>query len=616
MKKSVVFSAALLFIMSANAEPVNDSIRIDEVVITGSRSSVAPRHLSQTVSVIGRDAIEESNRLSVMPLLAEQVPGMFVTSRSMLGYGVSTGAAGNISMRGLTGSSAQTLVLIDGHPQYAGIFGHPIADVVQASMIERVEVLRGPASILYGSNAMGGVVNLVTRKFAQDGTHTNAHIGAGSFGTVETSLDNTTRYGKFSSTVAGSYSRTDGHRDNMNFEQYAGFAKFGYDINSAWKVSADVDVTRFNASQPGPDYQPLEDADQKITRGMASAMIENNYEKTGGAVSAFYNWGDHWINDGYNPGTAPKTFRFTSFDDMSGISAWQSAQLFEGNRTTVGLDFYRYGGEARNDSLNGKRQVIASEHENELAAYVDFRQNIGSLLTINAGLRADRYMSKGTEFIPQAGLAFHLPAQAELKLSAGKGFRYPIIREMYMFPPQNPNLEPESMWNYEMAFSQNIANLKYGINLFYIDAKNLILTLPRPDGPGKLNQNSGQMTNKGVEAMISYRISKSVNVNANYSLLDMDTPIVGAPKHKAYAGASYDNNGIHVGTGLQYIGGLYSTTDRTEDFLLWNMRASYRLSSILQLWVNLDNILGTKYQINDGYPMPGFNFMAGVNVTF
>ncbi len=167
-----------------------------------------------------------------------------------------------------------------------------------------------------------------------------------------------------------------------------------------------------------------------------------------------------------------------------------------------------------------------------------------------------------------------------------------------------------------MAFSQNIANLKYGINLFYIDAKNLILTLPRPDGPGKLNQNSGQMTNKGVEAMISYRISKSVNVNANYSLLDMDTPIVGAPKHKAYAGASYDNNGIHVGTGLQYIGGLYSTTDRTEDFLLWNMRASYRLSSILQLWVNLDNILGTKYQINDGYPMPGFNFMAGVNVTF
>lgn len=602
--------------MSANAEPVSDSIRIDEVVITGSRSSVDPRHLSQTVSVIGRDAIEESNRLSVMPLLAEQVPGMFVTSRSMLGYGVSTGAAGNISMRGLTGSSAQTLVLIDGHPQYAGIFGHPIADVVQASMIERVEVLRGPASILYGSNAMGGVVNLVTRKSAQDGTHTNAHIGAGSFGTVETSLDNTTRYGKFSSTVAGSYSRTDGHRDNMNFEQYAGFAKFGYDINNAWKISADVDVTRFNASQPGPDYLPLEDADQRITRGMASAMIENNYEKTGGAVSAFYNWGDHWINDGYNPGTAPKTFRFTSFDDMSGISAWQSAQLFEGNRTTVGLDFYRYGGEARNDSLNGKRQVIASEHENELAGYVDFRQNIGSLLTVNAGLRADRYMSKGTEFIPQAGLAFHLPAQAELKLSAGKGFRYPIIREMYMFPPQNPDLEPESMWNYEMAFSQSIANLKYGINLFYIDAKNLILTLPRPDGPGKLNQNSGQMTNKGVEAMISYRISKSVNVNANYSLLDMDTPIVGAPKHKAYAGASYDNNGIHVGTGLQYINGLYSTTEKTEDFLLWNMRASYRLSSILQLWANLDNILGTKYQINDGYPMPGFNFMAGVNFSF
>lgn len=91
-----------------------------------------------------------------------------------MGYGVSNGAAGSISLRGLSGSSARLMVMIDGHPQYAGIFGHPIADAYQSFLAERVEVLRGPASVLYGSNAMGGVVNIVTRKMQEDGFNTSS----------------------------------------------------------------------------------------------------------------------------------------------------------------------------------------------------------------------------------------------------------------------------------------------------------------------------------------------------------------------------------------------------------------------------------------------------------
>ena len=78
------------------------------------------------------------------------------------------------------------LVLIDGHPQYQGIYGHPIADSYQTLMAERVEVLRGPASVLYGSNAMGGVLNIVTRSMHEDGVKTHINLGAGSYGTVQT----------------------------------------------------------------------------------------------------------------------------------------------------------------------------------------------------------------------------------------------------------------------------------------------------------------------------------------------------------------------------------------------------------------------------------------------
>ena len=618
---ALILAAAAISFSAAQATEPTDSI-LQEVVITGTRSATDVRQLSQTVNVIDRSAIEETNRASLLPLLTEQVPGLFITQRGYAGYGVSGGAAGNISMRGMTGGTARMIVLIDGHPNYAGIYGHPIADSYQSLMTERVEVLRGPASILYGSGAMAGVINIVTKK--EEGTHARLHAGYGSFNTAETEFTASTRQGKFSAVGSASYNRTDGHRDNMNFEQFGGYAKLGYDISDNWNASANVDITSFKASQPGSESAPLIDADQKITRGTSALFIENRYARTQGAVSLFYSWGDHWINDGYAPGATPKLFRFISYDEMLGASAWQSASLFDGNRLTLGFDYYRYGGKADNHFVDGPTagQDVpqVDEREDEFAGYIEMRQAIGSLLTLNAGLRVDHHSKAGTELIPQAGAAFHLPANAEVKLSVGKGFRYPIIREMYMYPPQNKDLKAESLWNYELSFSQRLFNNKlyYGINVFKMDAENIILTLPNPNGAGMLNQNSGELKNTGVEVEASYLISKSFAANCNYSFLKMETPVVGAPEHKAYLGGSYTGNGLHVSTGLQYVNGLYSAVgpDVKEDFLLWNARVSYQLSDMLQLWINGDNLLNTKYQINAGYPMPGIAFMGGINLSF
>ena len=474
------------------------NIPLDEVVVTGTRSETDVRHLSQTVSVLNRRDIELSQQSSLLPVLTEQIPGLFTTSRGIMGYGVSNGAAGGISLRGLSGGNARLMVLIDGHPQYAGIFGHPISDAYQTLLADKVEVLRGPASVLYGSNAMGGVINIATRKMHEDGIKTNVRAGYGSYNTLETELTNRIRRGRFSSVVSGSYNRTDGHRENMPFEQYGGYAKLGYELTNHWNTYADVNVTHFNATYPGPVSAPLLEGDQRITRSMASFAIENNYDRTSGGLSFFYNWGDHWINDGYTPsaGEEPQDGRFNSFDDMMGLSLYQSVGFFTENRITFGFDWFRYGGEAWTEYVKGEqagtRADIVDKHEDEVAGYVDIRQDIGAWLTFNAGLRIDHHSRIGTEWVPQAGLAFHLPHNMELKASASKGFRYPILREMYMFPPQNPDLKPESMWNYEIAFSQRLleGRLSYGVNVFYIDGKNLIMTLPNPSGSGMLNQNS------------------------------------------------------------------------------------------------------------------------------
>ena len=593
---------------------------LEEVVVTGARYESDVRHLPLTVSVVGRHQIENSPSSSVLPVLTEQVPGMFVTSRGIMGYGISDGAAGGINLRGLGGGSARLMVLVDGHPQYMGLMGHPIADSYQGMMAERVEVLRGPASVIYGSNAMGGVVNIVTRQMREDGSQTHIDLGGGSYGTVQAEASNHTKKGKFTSIASASYNHTDGHRENMSFDQYAGYVKLGYQLSDAWKLGADVNLMQFKGSQPGTVGDPLEDADQRITRGMTSFALENRYENTSGTLSLFYNWGRHKINDGYQAqaGETPLDYRFNSNDQMMGVSWYQSAQLFEGNRTTIGLDWFHFGGEAWNLFLDGKRVDIVDKHQNEVAGYVDFRQMLASWMTFNAGLRLDHHDQAGTEWIPQVGLAFHLPKEAELKLSTSRGFRYPIIREMFMWGIANPDLEAESIWNYELAFSQKLMDnkLMYGLNLFHLRGDNMIAVAP-VDGR-MMNVNTGKIENTGAELQVAYRLSPVVSLNGNYSYLHMENPVIGSPEHKLYVGADASKGRWEFATGVQYIGGLYKSVnpDEQEDFVLWNVRGAYKVNNHLKLWLSGENLLAQEYEVMSGYPMPKATLMGGVKIAF
>lgn len=626
------FTGCLISAVSLQAQTSKDSTKvarsyaINEVVVTGTRSETDVRHLPMTVSVVGRSQLEASQQTSVLPVLNSQVPGFFSTSRGVMGYGVATGASGQMSLRGIGGPAQAALpttgllVLIDGHPQYMGLMGHPIADAYQTMMAERVEVLRGPASVLYGSNAMGGVINIVTRKMQEDGIRTNINIGAGAYGSVQTEATNRIRKGRFSSTVTASYNRTDGHRADMAFEQYGGYAKLGYDFTDNWKVWGDVNVTRFNATNPGSVMKPYIDNDQRITRGMTSFALENHYEKTSGALSFFYNWGDHWINDGYQPGGEPLQYRFNSNDQMLGVSWYQSIQLFQGNRLTVGADYFHFGGEAWNQFFDGHRETSANKSLNEVAGYVDFRQDIAAWLTLDAGARVDYHSQTGTEFIPQVGLAFHLPENAEIKAMASKGFRNPTIREMYMFPPQNPDLKPEKLWNYELSFSQRLMDnrLSYGLNVFYINGENLIIRLPNPNGSGMLNQNSGEIENWGAEANVGYQFNPVWSVMANYSWLHMENPVLASPEHKLYGGVNFRKGRWSASTGIQYVKGLYTDLDAAtkENFVLWDMQGSFKATNYLSFYVRGENLLAQRYEINAGYPMPKATFMGGVNINF
>ncbi len=612
-------AAVLSACLSLNAAEVNDSATIDEVVVTGTRIGTDVRYLPLTVTTVGRPQIESRYEMSLLPLLNEQVPGLFVTSRGVYGYGVSTGSAGGMKIRGIGGSpTTEMMVLVDGHPQYAGLMGHTVADVYQSMLAEKVEVVRGPASVLYGSNAMGGVMNIVTRDMTADGWKNKVRLAAGSYGTLTGEYTSMLRQGRLKNIFALSGAHSDGHRSRMTFNQYAVYDKMTYALNHSWQLTGDVNINHFNAQNPGTVSVPMMDNIMHITRGMASVGLANDYRNASGSLTYYIDWGHHKIDDGYRQGATPKTYLFHLRDHTYGINWYETFRLFEGNNTTVGFDYQHVDGSAWNAAkTDGTRTYSADDRKtDEVAGYVDFRQTIMGALTFDGGLRYSHHSLAGSQWIPQAGISINVARASVLKATVSKGYRNPTLKELYMFNSKNPELQPERMMNYELSWQQLISQrLKYGVNVFYADADNLIET--EKVGSGMMNMNTGKMHNWGAEATAAYTVSAALSLNANYSYLHTNKPMTAAPRHKLYVGADYHIGRMALSSGLQWVGHLLTVAspETTEDFVLCNLRASYRAAKWLDIFVKGENLLAQKYEINAGFPMPRATFMGGVDIN-
>lgn len=625
MKKKLLFVAFAACGYGASASEPTDSVSLENVTVTGVRSATDVRQLPFTVTTISKDVLNENHRQNLLPTLTEQVPGLMVTSRGILGYGVSTGAAGGMTMRGLSSGAGQMMVLIDGHPQYNGVYGHSIADSYYSMMAERVEVLRGPASVLYGSNAMGGVINIVTDDLSslRDGVQTTIGVGAGSYGTIQTEAMNRLRKGKFFSSVGGQYSRTDNHRPNMGFEQYGGFLKLGYDFSEHWRLTGDGSVTHFNASNPGSVTEPKLSNDQWITRMTANVVLENNFDRVKGAISIYDNFGIHKIDDGYNAnGGTPQTDLFRSKDALAGVSWYETIRAWEGASWTLGVDYQHiYGRAWYTDKQTGEKVVTKKRlmqschvHDNEIAGYVQFHQNLGERWNLDAGLRLDNHSQAGTQWIPQGGIVYRPIENGQVKALVSKGFRNPTTREMYLYGTANSDsLKAENMMNYEISWHHSLKDVTYGLTAFFIDGKNMIQIVA-----GK-NVNTGGFINKGVEADASWNITPHVTVMTNHSYVYMHNPIVGAPRYKGYLGTRMHYGKWGIVAGLQQLSHICTDVNAKsgnsyDKATLLNITVDYELMKNITLWAKGDNLFACKYETYKGYAMPRATFMAGVKV--
>lgn len=579
--------------------------RLPDVVVTGTRIGVARENVPLTVSSLSAAEIERSGEPNVLPILSSRMPGVFVTERGITGFGVSEGAAGKISIRGVGGEpNTQVLVLIDGHPVFMGLFGHPLPDTYAATDVERVEVIRGPASILYGTGALGGVVNLVTRRQHVGGLRVGGRLSYGSADTRILSADGGYRRGPVSVFASFNHNATDGHRPSAGFDLTGGYVKAGWALRPGLHLTLDGGLTHSKSYNPGPASAPFAPGSHWVDmeRGRASLVLENTSERFNGALRLFHATGRHDIYDG-----------FLSDDRITGLMAYQAVRLLPNSVVTIGADYKHYGGEAEN-RLQGAD--FGSHGVDEVGGYV-FAQHFFRRLVLNAGLRMERHATFGVETVPQAGLAYHMTPTTTVKGLVSKGFRSPTIRELYLFPAPTPDLEPERMWNYEIGLLHRRARVSAELTAFASRGDNLIQTTGQ--FPNLALRNTGTFRHRGVEAESWLQASRSLHFRTSYSYLHTDAPLLAAPEHQAFVEAAWTAGIVRLNAQVQHVAGLHTRLQpqpSTEAYTLLSAGLAVRPLPFLDVFVQGENLLDTSYEINDDYPMPGRTVFTGLRLRY
>lgn len=614
-------TGAAVSVHGNNAELPSDTIQLNEILISAPLKS-SPELLPLDVTQITQEEIEKSGETSLLPVLVSKVPGLFVTERGFAGYGVSGGAAGTVNIRGV-GQSNKVLFMIDGQPQWAGVFGHSLSDTYVANGVEKIEVVKGPSSLLYGSNAMGGSINLITNRQKSDGLTGRARALFGSFTTQKFALSSGYRKGKFSASLSGQLDRSNGYRKGSAFWLANEFLQLNYAPTANWAIGGILDMTQSHANNPGTVQEPLENMWTNIFRGTGSVYVKNSYGRYHGGVQAYINWGRHKVDDGNAPGTAPKDYLFNSSDYNMGFTIYENMNLWHANTLSAGIDFQHWGGSVWNtDKIDPSiRSSESSHHVNEIAGYLMMQQGFfNNILNVNAGVRLQHGSTYGNEWVPQAGVIVRPGKTAEIKASFSKGFRSPNIRELYLYPPANPDLKPEYMLNYEVSYNQYFlnSNLMVGAALFFIDGKNMIQTIMVEGRPK--NVNTGSFINKGFELEASYRILPNLLASANYSYLHTNAKTLYAPKNKLSTELTFSPGDFSFTLDETSIWSMYNggPDNKRESYTLLNLRAAYTLQSKVPvtLSVKVDNIANKHYEIIYGCPMPGTTIMGGVEFKF
>lgn len=596
-----------LFLLSFEIKAQYDTLKtfeLQQVTVTGTKFEKLIRTLTPSYTIISENSINQNIKSALFSSISGKAPGLFVTENGFSGFGIGSNASGRISIRGINGIQ-QNLIVVDGRPEFAGIFGHPLADVYHSSEIAAVDIIRGPASVLYGTNAMGGVINITTKKSQVDGLKLFADINYGSYNTYK--INGTVDYRKnsFNNTFIISRDFSNDNRPSSNSSSISGVYNAEYIFNPSWSINFNTYVNSSRVYNPGPVFNPYPDNSvwTNVTRVNSSLRVKNKFNNSEGTFLFYFNNGVHDVYDGFH-----------SNDNILGISLIESFEFFENNIISFGAEFKNYGGKARSNIQLIDKKV------SEKSIYAIFSYNIFKNLFVNGGLRLNNHSVYGSLLIPQFSLNYNLNNRTSFNFTIAEGFRSPTLNELFLFGA-NIDLKPEKLWNYELGFKSYFFAERLLLKgaFFLMEGKDFIRMIGIY--PDIKNQNISSLTNRGVEIEAEYFITKDFSLKGNYSYLKSSTKLLSSPEMQAFVEMNYTYKIFTFNANINGIKNLYTSLktntsdEKKQSYALFNCAVWLDLLKEMKLYIKLDNLLNKGYEIIDGYPMPGRTIIAGIKIS-
>ncbi|MGQ3683986.1 MAG: TonB-dependent receptor plug domain-containing protein [Candidatus Loosdrechtia sp.] len=592
-------------------EPVN-TVELREIVVSATRTPQLLKDTGSSVTVITEKDIRNSRAPLLLDVL-RQAPGLEVARTGMIG--------GTTSMFIRGASSAQTLVFIDGvqmNSTTTGAFN--FADLTTDN-IERIEILRGPQSTLYGSEAMGGVVNIFTKR-GREKTKVSLGTEYGMRDTYRGTLNVSGGEERFDYSVGGSYFKTGGishassgdERDG--YKNFTGSARLGWNFLEEGRIDtvvrgshADLELDKFQFR-----VGPVDDPDRRQTTD--EVLFSTRIHKT------FF---DFWtpsvlvsVNDtelkGFHPTDASAVYRILTrvwrFEHQSDFS------LFDINTVTVGYEYEKQEGEN------------VGKFDKTFRSSSFFLQNQIKLfdsLNWTAGLRYDEYSTFGNNLSYRTTASYNIDEiDTRFHGSWGTGFRAPSLNELFFPFFGNPNLNSEKSRGWDFGIEKKILKdrLIMDVTYFQNDFTNLIASARQADG-SFLAENVNKAKAEGIETILIYRPLPGLSFMGTYTYTETrdrekDQQLPRRPRNRATLGITTqpaEKLNITM-TGIMVRDRIDSDGTEMDNYWTTNVVSSYDITKSMTAYARFENLFDYDYEEVTGYSSLGFTAYMGFEFRF
>ena len=627
------------------------------IVVSATTVPTPASELGSSVTVVTGDDLQRE-QLRTVPDALKKVPGLDI---------VQTGGPGgqtSVFMRGTNANHVK--VLIDGidvgNPSItngAFDFGHLLT-----SDIEKIEVLRGPQSGLYGSDAIGGVIAITTKK-GEGPPRVTATAEAGSFGTFNQTASLRGSQANFSYAFNVAHFRSTDvpvtplhllapgeKRNNDNYDNWTYSAKLGADLSDNLAVNFVARYTDAKLGFTGEDFRlfPLD-----FPEALQSTQRNHNFYSRGEAVWSLFddrfknyfgvNYTNQWdwtLNPNpdfffASPLVSPP---ITNLGERIKFDWRGEARLIPGQTVVLGLEHQseslRTDSTGTVDPFFNFTQTTTTAKTSNKAGYVELQSEFAKRFFLVSNVRYDDNQSFGPHTTWRLAPAFIVPGtNTKLKGSYGTGFKAPTLTQLYVNNPSfnavaNPNLRPETSKGYDFGFEQPLFHdrVNFGVTYFHNDIKNLINNVFNLSSFSFTYVNVGAATTYGTETFASIAVTDQLKLRADYTTIVTRDETTGLglrnrPGHKESLSAIWSpNQQFTLSTTLLYVGravefnrdGTIPRVD-SDAYTLVNIAGNYKVDDRVTVFGRIDNLLNRHYESPVGFDQPGFGAYGGIRVT-